>query len=40
LWDSDYFLLGNQHLNHHQLRTQFSVYIAVVEYNLVNLETV
>jgi len=36
----NYFLLRNQHFCHHKLRTHSSVYIAVVEYHLANLETV
>jgi len=37
---SNYFLLRNQHFCHHKLRIHSSLYIAVVEYHLVNLETV
>ena len=36
----NYYLLINQHIYDHKLRIHSSVYIAVVEYHLVNLETV
>jgi len=35
----NYFLLRNQHFCHHELGIRSLVYVAVVQYHLVNLET-